>query len=162
MRQKIVDPFDQLTNRMTLGSVSKILGGEMYIYLRAGDQPVSQQISYGHQSDAGLDQMRGKSMPQLMRRNALLDPGFATSCPHSFVDRVPRHNSTFTTAEERVLQLHRTTGNAILPEHMHHVFIERHCSLVSAFANDMDRFLLPVYILLGEAGTFTGPYASAI
>jgi len=47
MRQQIVDTFDQIPNRVALCSVPEILGGEMYIYLRTGDQPVSQQISYG-------------------------------------------------------------------------------------------------------------------
>ena len=81
--------FDQLTDRMALRGVPKILGGEMYIYLRAGDQPVPQQISHRHQTHPGLDQMRGKSMPQLMRRDPLLDPGFSTGRAHAFIDGVP-------------------------------------------------------------------------
>ena len=62
MWEQIVDPFDELTDRMALRGVPEILGGEMYIYLRAGDQSVAQQISHGHQAHPSLDQMRGKSM----------------------------------------------------------------------------------------------------
>ena len=47
-------------------------------------------------------------------------------------------------------------------KHVDHLFIERHGSLVATFANDMDRVLLPVDVLLGETGAFTGPDASAI
>lgn len=57
---------------MALRRVPQILGGEMDIDLRAGDLPMLQQISHRHQAHPGLDQMRGKRMPQLVRRDPLL------------------------------------------------------------------------------------------
>src|ERR1700679_2238196 len=42
IRQQVVDTFDELTDRMALCGMPEILGREMYIYLRAGDQSVSQ------------------------------------------------------------------------------------------------------------------------
>jgi hypothetical protein len=61
--QQIFDALDQLADRMSLCRVPKILGSEVYIYLRARDQPMPQQISHRHQTHTGLDQMRGKRMP---------------------------------------------------------------------------------------------------
>ena len=47
------------------------------------------------------------------------------------------------------------TGDAILLEDVNHLFIEWHGSLVSTFANHMNRLFLPVDVLFGQPSTFT-------
>jgi hypothetical protein len=47
------------------------------------------------------------------------------------------------------------TGDAILLEDVNHLFLEWHGSLVSTFANHMNRLFLPVDVLFGQPSTFT-------
>jgi len=42
LRQQVINALDQFADRMPVSSLPQVLGGEMYIYLRARDQPVPQ------------------------------------------------------------------------------------------------------------------------
>ena len=65
--QQMLDRAQQCADRMTRGGCTKIIGSDMQIDLRAGDQPMAEQITNGHQANAGTHQVSCKRMPQPMR-----------------------------------------------------------------------------------------------
>ena len=50
---------------MARGCSAKIVAGDMQVDLRAGDQPVAEQIPDGDQAHPGAHQMRGESVPPM-------------------------------------------------------------------------------------------------
>ena len=46
--KQMLDGVEQCTDRMTRSSFAKVVRGDMQINLRAGDQPMTEQVADGH------------------------------------------------------------------------------------------------------------------
>lgn len=73
---------------------TKVIGGDMEIDLRAGDQSMTEQVADGDQSDAGAQEMSCEGMADAMRRQRNADPTALSPSANPFVDTAAREPST--------------------------------------------------------------------
>src|SRR6188768_708662 len=56
--QQVLDRFDESGDRMTIGRRSQILSGHVKIDLRAGDEPMAEQVADRDEAHAGTNEVR--------------------------------------------------------------------------------------------------------
>ena len=56
-REQVLHCVHQPANRMARGSSTKIVAGDVQVDLRAGNQPVTEQVTNGDEADSGADEM---------------------------------------------------------------------------------------------------------
>ena len=62
----MLDGVEQCTDGVTRCGSAKIISSDMQVDLGAGDQPMAEQITNGHQANTGAYQVGCASVPQPM------------------------------------------------------------------------------------------------
>src|SRR5947199_2675565 len=96
----MLDGIEQPADGMPCCGVAEIVGGDVQIDLRAGDQPMAEQIADGHQTNFRAHQVSRKSVPQPMRGERKSDAAALTPGKHAFVNAATRERASETRAKE--------------------------------------------------------------
>src|SRR6202007_2097148 len=114
----MLDGIEQPADGMPCCGVAEIVGGDVQIDLRAGDQPMAEQIAGGHQGDFRADQVSRKSVPQPMRGEWKADAAALTPGAHAFVNAATRERASETRAKKRRDGERRAAGLRVGSEYL--------------------------------------------
>ena len=84
--EQMLDGVEQAADGVARGGGAQIVGGDVQIDLRAGDQPMAEQIADGHQAYSRTHQVRGKSVPQAMRGERTTEAAALAPGAHTLVN----------------------------------------------------------------------------
>ena len=83
----MLDRIEQVADRMARGCRAKIIHGDMQIDLRAGDEPVPEEIANRDEANACAHQVSRERVAETMRRDNLGDARTARGASDSLIDR---------------------------------------------------------------------------